>query len=183
MSKLLPIEEKLERPEGGTLFALVSYELDESYYRAKESTVEIFSPVLYESVPMPRWMLPIQERTVFITGSNTRILSFERRIHREELPSLYGEAVKTAKKIRKIDPTLRIIPGYLTRQNVVLGSHQDDFHKIYLFHGVFGEIIYKYIGSKLIVQETAPSFFHTRESIYFFTNLRESHEYNLKPRT
>lgn len=179
MSKLIPLEDKLSKPEGATFFLLVSYELDESYYRVKEKTEELFSKSLYESVPMPKWMLPPQERGIYMIGTHTRILSFLQRINREELPSIYKECLTLTKKLRKIDPLIRLIPGYLNKQNVVLASTLPDFHKIYLFHGVYAEILYKYIGSQFVVQETAPPFFHTREAIYFFTNLRESHEYHL----
>ncbi|MCC5816540.1 MAG: DUF4416 family protein [Leptospira sp.] len=179
MSKLVPIEDKLTKPEGATFFLLVSYELDESYFRVKELSEEMFSKSLYESVPMPKWMLKPEEKTVFMAGSNTRILSFQQRINREELPGIYKECLSITKKLRKLDPLIRLIPGYLTRQNIVLASAISDFHKIYLFHGVYAEIIYKYIGSRLVVLETSPAFFHTKESIYFFTNLRESHEYHL----
>ncbi|WCL48028.1 DUF4416 family protein [Leptospira sp. GIMC2001] len=180
MANQFPPEEKILKPPGSFFFLVVSYDLDETYFRIKEFAESQFSKSLYESVPMPKWMLPEWEKNLYQTGSSTRILSFERRINREELPSHYKECINISKKLRKKDPSLRLVPGYLSSQNVVIGSTIDDLHRIYLFHGIFAEIIYKYQKSQLVVSDTAPQFFHTRESIYFFTNLRESYEYFLK---
>lgn len=180
MAKLTPPEEKIIKPEGGSFFLVVSYELDETYFRVKEFAESTFSESLYESIPMPKWMLPETERSVYLTGTHTRILSLKQRINREELPSLYKECLAITKKLRKLDPLLRIVPGYLTKHNVIIANSMDDFHRIYLFHGIYAEIVYKYQRSEILVQETAPSFFHTREAIYFFTNLRESYEYHSK---
>lgn len=173
-------EEKIQRPEGATLWVVLSFDLEDSYFYAKKLLESDYSPILYESNPMPKWILPPLQRSIYLTGNQSRILSFQRRIHRDELPPIYKQGLKVTKKLVKKDPSLRIYPGYLTRFNTVLASSTDDFHKIYLYHGIYGEIIYKYIGSRLSVQETAPEFFHTRDVMYFFTNLREAHEYHLK---
>lgn len=178
-NKNLP-EEKLKKPEGASLWVVLSFDQEESYYLAKKLLEDSFSPVLYESNPMPKWILPPIQRNLYLTGNQTRILSFRRRIHRDELPPIYKQALKITKKMSKKEPSLRIYPGYLTRYNTILASSVDDFHKIYLYHGIYGEIIYKYIGSRLSVQDSAPEFFHSKEVIYFFTNLREAHEYHLK---
>ncbi len=175
-----PPEEKIRKPEGATLFLVVSYNSEEVYYDCKKILQNVYSPVMYESNLMPRWILPVNERSLYLTGQSTRILSFKQRIHRDELPPIYREALNVRKKFAKKDPSLRMYPGYLTRFNTILASTVDDFHKIYLYHGIFGEIIYRYIGSRLSVTETAPEFFHSKETMYFFTHLRESHEYYLK---
>lgn len=180
MAKIVAPEEKISKPLGASFFLVVSYDEEETFFRVKEFAEGIFSKSMYESIPMPKWILGETEKILYNTGNLTRILSFTRRIHREELPSLYKDCLDICKKLRKNDATIRLIPGYMTNHNVVIGSSADDFHRIYLFHGVYGEIVYKYLKSHLIVQETAPNFFHTREAQYFFTNLRDSHEFNLK---
>lgn len=180
MVKLPPPEEKLVRPIGVSFFLIVSYDSEETYFKVREFAESKFSKSLYESIPLPKWMLPEEEKTIFQTAKSTRILSFEQRINREELPSVYKECYSIAQKLRKSDPFLRLFPGYLTRHNIVLASSTDDFHKIYLFHGIYAEIVYHYQRSQWIVQPSAPAFFHTREVLYFFTTLREAYDLQIK---
>ena len=74
---------------------------------------------------------------------------------------------------QKQDSSIKIIPGYQTLFNTILASTTDDFHKIYLFHGVFAEVVYKYESRLLQCTDTAPTFFLNTDVIYYFTNLRE----------
>jgi hypothetical protein len=175
--KLYAPEEKIGKPSPACLYLILSYESEEIYFKIKEALEEKFSKIRFESVSLPKWILNESERILFTAGNQTKILTFDQLIHREELPAIYKEILDLGKKARKQDTMVRMIPGYLTLHNIILGSLQDDFHRIYLYHGVFAEIIYKYERSLLIVEETAPSFFRSKEVIYFFTNLRESFEY------
>ncbi|MCE9500395.1 MAG: DUF4416 family protein [Leptospira sp.] len=167
--------ESLTRPPGSSFFIVVSFNETETYYKLKSMGEKKFSESLYESIPMPSWVPEENEKISVYPGSNTRILSFKRRINREELPDIKKSCIQIREKLLSEDETLLIIPGYVTAHNVVIASAFDDYHRVYLFHGVFAEIIYKYEKQRLIVQETAPRFFATKESVYFFSNLRESY--------
>ncbi|BDA78877.1 hypothetical protein LPTSP3_g18070 [Leptospira kobayashii] len=172
------VVETLERPLGASFFLIVSYQNDDTYFELKSITEKKFSKSVYESSPMPKWELDDVDRLTQMPGKSTKILSFLQRIHREELVLIKRECVEIQSALRKKDPTLRLIPGYLTSHNVVISQSKDDFHRVYLFQGVYSEIIYVFRGGKFSVLDTAPGFFKTKESVYFFNSLHESYEYN-----
>jgi hypothetical protein len=170
--------EILERPLGASFFLIASFQKDDAYFELKSITEKKFSKTLYESSVLPKWELDQMERLMSIPGHQTRILSFLRRVHREELVQIKKDCVEIQNHLRKSDPLFRLIPGYLTSHNVVIAQSKDDFHRIYLFAGVYGEIVYVYHSGKFSVLESAPPFFKNKDSLYFFSNLRESYEYN-----
>ncbi|MDZ4726757.1 MAG: DUF4416 family protein [Leptospira sp.] len=170
--------ETLERPLGASFFLICSFQNDDSYYELKSLTEKKFSKTIFESNVLPKWELDEVERLSQIPGKQTRILSFMRRIHREELAQIKKECLEIQNSFQKDDPFFRLIPGYLTSHNVVIAQSKDDFHRIYLFTGVYGEIVYIFHKGKFSVLDTAPGFFKQKEALYFFSNLRESYEYN-----
>ena len=161
--------EKLKKASPSLLFFIVSCSSDETYFKIKKEAEGKFSKTLYESIPLPKWTSPFAK-----SGKFTRILSFQRKISREELPQIKQKTLEM-KKSFKDDPSLEIIPGYLSPHNVVIGSGYDDFHKIYLFNGVYAEVVYQYIKQKMHYAEQAPEFFKNTDVIYYFTKLREAH--------
>jgi hypothetical protein len=78
------------------------------------------------------------------------------------------------------DKSLRLIPGYITSHNVVISSIYDDFHRIYIFNGVYAEIVYKFESLDLKYISTAPEFFAMNDVRYFFRALREYHFNSLR---
>ncbi|EQA43741.1 PF14385 domain protein [Leptospira broomii serovar Hurstbridge str. 5399] len=181
MKQKLPAT-KQRKPLPASFFLIVSFENQEVYYKLKERAENIFSQTLYESQPLPKWSHQFANFLDSPLGRQTRILSFKRRISREELPSLQKECLKFQEQLRKTDESFRIFPGYLTPYNLVLSFVEEDLHRIYLFHGAFAEIIYTYQSQKWICQSSAPDFFKAPEVIYFFTNLRESYVLSLEKR-
>ncbi|TGL62363.1 DUF4416 family protein [Leptospira sarikeiensis] len=173
---------KLKKPLPASFFIVVSYENEEAYYRLKKKAEDSFSQTLYESKPLPKWTHQFENFLDSPIGRFTRILSLKRRISREELPSLQTQCGKFQTSLRKSDESIRILPGYLTPYNLVLASTEEDLHRIYMFHGVFAEIIYTYQGQKWIPQAPSSEFFKHPEVIYFFTNLRESYVSSLEKR-
>jgi hypothetical protein len=165
MSKSIYRKEEIIRPEGSLGFVILSFTLEDIYYKVKESLSKNFSEILFESIPLTSWIPSPAEIGFNPPGNKSRILSFKRRINREELPEI--------NTFMKLDASIKIIPGYQTLYNTILASITDDFHKIYLFHGVFAEVVYKYESRQLQSTDTAPLFFSNNDVIYYFTNLRE----------
>ncbi len=170
-SKFHP-RETLVRAKSSVFFSVISFQEDEVYFKVKSELEKYFSESSYESTPMPKWILGEGEKGH--VGSNTRILSFKRKINREELPEVKKKTLKICEKNQAKDETLKIIPGYLSLQNVIIASSTDDLHKVYIFHGVYAEIVYIYEAEKLVYQNNSPQFFSTKEAMYFYKNLRES---------
>ncbi|PJZ54897.1 DUF4416 family protein [Leptospira adleri] len=178
--KKKPLEkEKLTKPPGASFFIVIAYEDAEMFYSIKARTEKKFSATLYESNPMPTWKDPEADLWNHFPGRHTKILSFKRRIHREELPSIQKECLAIQNAALEKDSGIRIFPGYLCSHSVVMSSIRDDFHRIYLFNGVYAETVYNYQKQKMVSRETSPPFFKTPEAIYFFTSLRESYVQNI----
>ncbi|MDX1957099.1 MAG: DUF4416 family protein [Leptospiraceae bacterium] len=177
---LLNPKEITRKPESAIFFLIVSFNYLEIYFKVKELAEQVFYPVHLESPSLPRWREEFTERIGNSFGEETRILSFKRRINRDELPELKKKAIKIQKKLEAKDYSLKLIPGYLTSHNVVISSSYDDFHRIYLFQGVFAEIVYKYERLDLIPTDSSPEFFSMKDVHYFFTALRDFHIANLR---
>lgn len=173
MSKPIYRKEEIIRPEGSLGFIIISFTQEDVYYKVKESLSKKFSEILYESIQLDAWIPSPAEIGFNPPGNKSRILSFKRRINREELPEIKEKCLQIANTFLKLDASIKIISGYQTLYNTIIASTTDDFHKIYLFHGVFAEVVYKYESRQLQNTETAPLFFANNDVIYYFTNLRE----------
>ncbi|MBE7410890.1 MAG: DUF4416 family protein [Leptospiraceae bacterium] len=164
--------ESLTRAKSSIFFTVISFNEDKIYFEVKKDLEKYFLESSYESTQMPKWILQKGEKGD--VGNNTKILSFRRKINREELPYVKKKCLKICEKFIKKDNSLKIIPGYLSEQNTIIASSFDDLHRVYIFHGVYAEIVYVYEAGKFVYQTHSPQFFSTKESIYFFKNLRES---------
>lgn len=170
--------ENLERPRGASFFCLLAFQSEDTFFEVKSITEKRFSEVLYESNNLPKYTPDPFEREIAFPSRFSKVLSYKQRIHREELVQKKKEAVEIQIQLQKKDPSLLIVPGYVTSHNIVLAKSKDDFHRIYLYQGVYGEIVYKFIEGRLVPTEEAPPFFREREVLYFFSTLRESYELN-----
>ena len=122
---------------------------------------------------MTPWVPTPAEIGFSAQGNKARILAFKRRINREELPEIKQKCIQITNSFSKLDSSVKIIPGYQTLFNTIVASVTDDFHKLYLFHGIYAEVVYKYESRQLIPTDTAPQFFVNKDTIYYFSNLRE----------
>mgnify|MGYP003892879091 CR=1 FL=1 len=50
--------------------------------------------------------------------------------------------------------------------NTIIATTTDDFHKLYLFHGVYAEVVNKYESRLLQPTDTSPLFFANKDVIY-----------------
>lgn len=173
MSKTIFRKEEPIRPDGSLPFVIISYTMEDAYYKIKDNLNKYFPSLLFESVQLAGWTPAISELGFNPPGNKSRILSFKRKIHRDELPEIKEKCIQITNQFLKKDNSIRMTPGYQTLFNTIVASITDDFHKIYLFHGIFGEVVYKYEGRQLQYIETAPVFFKDSDVIYYFTNLRD----------
>ncbi|MEM7180514.1 MAG: DUF4416 family protein [Spirochaetota bacterium] len=168
-------KEILQKPDPSLAFVLLSYEKLESFVRVKEQCEKNFGKVLMESKTFPRWVLDPSEKGHTMVGSNTKVLSFVRKIGRESLVAFKKKCILIREKLYSKDPTLRILPGYLSSHNVIFTSTIDDYHRVYLDEGVFAEVIYKYEKLKLRHITSAPEFFSYTDVQFFFTMQRDAY--------
>ncbi|MDZ4724277.1 MAG: DUF4416 family protein [candidate division Zixibacteria bacterium] len=108
-----------------------------------------------------------------------RFFAFERPIDRDRLPEIksichkiesqFGDAVD--------DYTFRTVnldPGIVTPDNVVMVSHREYNHRIYLTNGVFAELVLVWSKNGFARMPWTPADFYHDESIDFFLRIRES---------
>ncbi len=163
----------LKKPPAAMLFTIISFNELEYYFKFKKYSEDTFSELLYESQPMPKWTLSDAEKIHTVVGGNTRIISFKRKINREEIVEITRKCMQFQVSSISKDPCFRIIPGYLCLHNVIISSTLEDYHRIYLYNGVYAEIIYKYEMRKFHPVTTAPKFFSISDVLYFYTILRD----------
>lgn len=176
-TKVMPLE-FLERPPGASFFLILSYEQEDILFELKALGEKRFSKILYESVLLPKWTPDETEREFAYPGRWTKVLSFKQRIHREELVEKKKECLEFQSLLQKKDQSVLLIPGYVTSHNIVIAKSKDDFQRMYLFQGVYGETVYHFSRGQLVVPNTAQSYFREKDVSYFFNTLRESYEFN-----
>ncbi|MDF3820125.1 DUF4416 family protein [Leptospira sp. 96542] len=170
--------ETLERPIGVSFFCILCYQEEDILFEVKQIFEKRFSKIMYESSPLSRFTLDDYEKEIAYPNNRSKVLSFKQRIHREEIVEKKKECLDVQNLLQKKDPSVLIVPGYVTAHNVVITKSKDDFHRIYLFQGVYAEAVYSFTQGKLNPHNTAPNFFKEKDVVYFFTTLRESYEFN-----
>ncbi len=172
MNKENFFKERVERPNGAVFFSIVSYNEEEVLFKAKKKIEKISSGSNFSSNELQPWKTLKNELPSSTESFHSRIFSYSQKIHRDEIPVLKLNCIKIAESLQKEDSSLKIIPGYLTEHNLIITSSFDDFHKIYLFKGIFAEIIYKFEKNKFHTYPSCPSYFSNKEVIYFFNQIR-----------
>jgi hypothetical protein len=175
MNSMFSSEEVLKRPSSSTFFIIVSFTKLDIYFLTRDYCRRMFSKIYMESGAMPKWTLDVAEKFYSKVGETTKIIAFSQRIHREELPDLKKKCISIQEKLKKKDDSIRLIPGYLSPHNIILSSSNDDFHRVYMYHGVYAEVIYKYEKLELQIVDTAPEFFYSKDVSFFFSALRDYH--------
>jgi hypothetical protein len=110
-----------------------------------------------------------------------RLFSFERLVSRDALADIKNACHKIEPMFADhvddyIFRTVNIDPGILTPDNLVMASHREYNHRLYLKDGVFAEIALIYAGGQFKrLPWTHPDLCH-REAIDFFLRVRESFE-------
>lgn len=165
-------KERVERPNGAVFFTIISYTEEEILFKAKKKLEKISSSSNFNSNLLPAWKTLKNELPSSIESLHSKIFSYNQKIHRDEIPVLKLDCIKITESLQKEDSSLKIIPGYLTEHNLIITSSFDDFHKIYLFKGIFAEIIYRFEKNKFHTYPSSPNYFSNKEVMYFFNQIR-----------
>jgi hypothetical protein len=108
-----------------------------------------------------------------------RFYSFERLVERDRLPEIKALCHKIEKQFGDLVHdyafrTINIDPGILTPDNVVMASHREFNHRVYLGEGVFGELTLVYSRGRFVRLPWTPAEFCEGEAIDFFLRVRDS---------
>lgn len=102
-----------------------------------------------------------------------RILSFRRPMGREELVDMRKRCLQIeTKRQRDGRPMVDLEAGYVTDYNVIRSMLEDDFHRIYLFGGIYAEVLYFHEKMSFRPFPHTPDFYKKQDSITIFNDLR-----------
>ncbi|HWR82912.1 MAG TPA: DUF4416 family protein [Candidatus Deferrimicrobium sp.] len=169
-----------QRPAPGRLIVSTIYSSLDALAESLPLLERRFGRVQFETVGMPCSEVELYKEEM---GSDLqrRFFCFEQPVERDSLPEI--------KKIcHKIEPlfadrsgdfifrTVNIDPGILVPDNLVMASHRDDHHRVYLRDGVFAEIVLIYVNGRFArLPWTSTDFCHD-EAIDLFLRVRGSFE-------
>lgn len=164
----------VEEPTPARPYTAVIFDDPEAYIQGRRDLETIFGPSDYESPPLPT--IGLESYYGIYTRDRIRFLSFLRQVGRDELADLRKKTVKVEMRHQHDGrPLILIDPGYVTEYTVVHTALEEDFQRIYLFHGIFGETIYYYENSTFQPFPHVPEFYHHRDVITVFNDLRLIH--------
>lgn len=163
---------KLTEPQAGKLFCSIAYSEEIELEKAKKSLVIEFGKIEYES--------SVFDTTHYVSreGNFKQIvlLSFLRPIGREEITDIRLRTLALEADLeKKGGPVVEIDIGYVTDYTVVHTSLEEDFHRIYLYKGVFAESLYYFEKLRFRPWLHTPEFFRRPEIISVFNDLRLFH--------
>jgi len=171
---------RVQEPDKGRQVVSVIYSSMDALADALKALERRFGPVQYETLEITCQKSDMY-REEMGEGLLRRFFSFEKMVSREDLADI--------KKIcHKVEPdfadhiqgydfrAVNIDPGILTTCNLVMASHREYNHRIYLKDGVFAEVALIFAkGEFRRLPWTHPDFCDT-EAIDFFTRVRNSFE-------
>ncbi len=163
----------LIEPGAARAFVVVSFTDKRRFEDIKKDLVSVFGAVDYESQTRYR---PDYNAEEDIPGPNVNILSFKRPVGREELVDMERKCLGIQVR-RQTDgkPDAIIWPGYVTDFVVIRAHTGDDFHRIYLYGGVYAEAILRFEKGSFRPFVHTHGFFKNDSIYVIFNDLRLIH--------
>ena len=129
-------EPSLARP-----YLLCAFDDLEVFSKLRKDVEARFGPIDFESESLSADSLLSQYGAM--TRRMARVLSFRRPVAREELVDLRRKslAIETRHQAHG-RPLVELDPGYVVEFAVVRTALTEDFHRIYLYGGIFAETLY-----------------------------------------
>lgn len=117
-----------------------------------------------------------------------RFYSFEKMTDRDRLPEAKAACFKIEKQFGDMVHdyafrTVNIDPCIMTPENVVMASHREYNHRVYLGQGVFAELVLVYSRGRFVRLPWTNKDFCQGEAIEFFVRVRDSFEMVEEPAT
>ena len=160
----------MNRTQPCRAYSLVSFDEPGNYDTAKKELENAFGKIDFESTSLYRLVPSLYDDKPRLLA---RIVSFERPIHREELVDIRNKALVLEEKFQNEGrPLFELDPGYVTETSVVHTTLEDDFHRIYLYHGIFGETLYVFERHALRPRPHTARFYRSPEVTQVFNDIR-----------
>lgn len=171
---------RIQKPPPGRLIVSIIYSSMDALADSVKTLERRFGRVQFETLEIPCASTSEYREEM---GENLlrRFYSFENLVSRDSLPALKAACYKIEPKFSDtVDEynfrTANIDPGILTPSTLVMASHKEYNHRVYLSDGVYAELTLIYAHNKFCrLPWTNPDFCHD-EAIDFFLRVRSSFE-------
>lgn len=162
------------KPSSARPFMLCACDDLETLELVRKDLVARFGPIDYESSTVNG------ETRQSLYGSLprriVRVLSFNRPVSREEVVDMRRRSLAIETRHQKQGrPIVELDPGYVVEFSVVRTALAEDFHRIYLYGGVFAETLYYFERLSFRPQIHSEQFFRRKEVLEIFNDLRLIH--------
>lgn len=161
-------------PSPARPYLLAAFDDADAFLSLRKDVEKRFGPADYESVAVSG---DTRESLYgFLPRRMVRVLSFRRPIAREELVDVRQSclAIETKHQLHG-RPVVELDPGYVSEFTVVRTTLAEDFHRIYLYGGVFAETLFYFERLSFRPQIHTPQFFRKKEVVSVFNDLRLIH--------
>ncbi len=171
---------RIQKPPAGRLIISIIYSSMDALADSLKALERKFSRVECETIEIP---CSSKDRYREEMGENLkrRIFSFEKPVNRDTLSDIKNTCANIepmfADCIRDFNfRTVNIDPGILTPDKLVMASHREYNHRIYLRDGVFAQIELIYSGGQFMQLPWTNPDFCDPEAIDLFYRVRGSFE-------
>lgn len=168
MSKWKP---SIEEPDPCRLYLTLAYDDPAYYFRVKKDLESRWGAVDFETeAGASQGWQPLYGG---VARRLVRFLSFGRPIGREELVDIRKRTLSLETKYQfEGRPLVELDPGYVTKYSVVRTSLFENFHTVYLYHGIFAESLLYYEKMSFRPWNHTPEFFQHEDVVTVFNDLR-----------
>lgn len=170
---------RIQKPPRGRLVVSIIYNSMDALADALEKLEKQFGRVQFETMEISfsgdQYLEEMGERL------QRRFYSFEKEIERDRLPDIKSNCHKIEMQFGDMVHdyafrTVNIDPGIMTPENVVMASHREFNHRVYLGQGVFAELELVFSRGRFVRLPWTNPDFCQGEAIEFFLRVRESFE-------
>ncbi len=124
-------------PPLAKVWCLVLFYEERDVLAVRKDLISYFGAIDYESQDRHTKLWTSEQQQSYSAGL---IMSFASLVKREALVQLRLQSLRLERKYQKKGrPAFSLDPGYITEFTVVHTSLKEDFHKIYLYAGLFAE--------------------------------------------
>lgn len=171
---------RIQTPTPGRLIVSIIYSSFDALADALRALERRFGRVQFETIEIPGADTIIYKEEMG-DRLQRRFFSFERLVSRDCLPVIKNichkiEPLFADRLDDYIFRTINLDPGILTPDNLVMASHREYNHRIYLKDGVFAEIVLIYARGRFMRLPWTNADFCHDEAIDFFLRVRGSFE-------
>lgn len=171
---------RIQKPPPGRLIVSIMYSSMDALAEGVKMLEKKFGRVQYETLEIPCSEAE-EYREEMGEDLLRRFYSFDGLVARDSLPDLKAACYKIEPKFSDtVDGyhfrTINIDPGILTPSALVVASHKEYNHRIYLRDGVWGEMALIYAHGKFCRLPWTNQDFCTDEAVDFFERVRSTFE-------